>query len=241
LVTGIEILDVAKTLARGNGARVEHGAPPYSPLTGGENAVLRGVTLRVPRGQCLGLRGATGAGKTTLLRLIAGLDRPERGEIRLNGNVVSSPRVHVPPAERRIGFAFQSLGLWPHLTVAGHLDYVLAAGNFAAPKRAQRQAELLEAFHLTGLAGRRPAALSGGEKHLLALARALAGDVATVLLDEPFAGLDWRLKERVIETLGQLLAARGLTTVLVSHEPGDLARLCRGVAHLSEGCVVEQD
>ena len=205
--------------------------------TSDRTAVLREASLRIAAGRCLGLKGATGSGKTTLLRLIAGLEAPDSGEIRIDGLVVSSPAYQVPPGKRGIGFVFQHLGLWPHLSVEGHLEYVLAATPFRAEERIQRKAELLAAFHLHGLERRRPHELSGGEKHLLALARALAGDVRVLLLDEPFAGLDGSLKDLVIEAVGRLQAERALPTLLVSHDAGELTALCQEVLHLREGRV----
>ena len=222
-MSGIEIRDLARTV----------GGPSGS-------AVLRGVSFRVTPGLCVGLQGATGSGKTTLLRLIAGLDRPDRGEIRLEGRVVNDARTFVPPGQRRIGFVFQALGLWPHLTVEAHLDYVLASTEWSAGERERRKMEAIASFHLQGLERRQPSELSGGEKRLLALARSLAGDVRFLLLDEPFTGLDGHLKERVMEALGAWLEKRKLTTLLVSHDVGDLTRLSRGTVHLREGQVVEK-
>jgi iron(III) transport system ATP-binding protein len=221
-VSGIEVREVSKTLGGRAGT-----------------AVLRGVFLHVGEGRCVGLRGATGSGKTTLLRLIAGLDRPDRGEILLDGQLVSSPQVHVPPHRRHVGFVFQSLGLWPHLNVAEHLEYVLAASALKSGERAQRAKELFEAFHLRGLEGRFPAELSGGEKHLLALARALAGEVRLLLLDEPFTGLDGQLKEWVTGALASWRRSHRLTALLVSHDTQELTRLCQSVVHLREGRIAE--
>ena len=200
-------------------------------------AVLREVSLRIASGRCLGVRGATGSGKTTLLRIIAGLEPPDAGAVRIDGLLVSSPAVQVPPGKRRVGFVFQHLGLWPHLSVDGHLEYVLAASPFRGDERVRRKADLLAALHLRGLERRRPAELSGGEKHLLALARALAGDVRILLLDEPFAGLDGSLKELVLEAVGRIRTGRGLTTLLVSHDDAELNALCQEVLHLREGRV----
>ena len=222
-MSGIEVRDLARTVGGSGGS-----------------AVLRGVTFCVPQGHSVGLQGATGSGKTTLLRLIAGLDRPDRGEIRLEGSVVNDVRTFVPPSRRRIGFVFQGLGLWPHLTAEMHLDYVLASTGWSKEECAQRKAEAVASFHLQGLERRRPGELSGGEKRLLALARALVGHARILLLDEPFTGLDGRLKERVVEALGMWLEKRRLTTLLVSHDPKDLTRLSRGTVHLREGQVVEK-
>ncbi|MCW8130838.1 MAG: ATP-binding cassette domain-containing protein [Planctomycetota bacterium] len=219
----LEILGVAKTL--GESDRV---------------AVLREVTLRVQGGQCLGLKGATGSGKTTLLRLIAGLERLDQGEIRIDGLAVSGPKVHIPAGRRRVGFVFQTLGLWPHLSVDGHLDYVLQASPFRGDERVRRKRELLQAFHLGGLENRRPGELSGGERHLLAIARALAPDIRMLLLDEPFAGLDGQLRDLVIDALGRIRRERQLTTVLVSHDIFELRALSNELVYLREGHVVGQ-
>ncbi|MBI3830478.1 MAG: ATP-binding cassette domain-containing protein [Planctomycetes bacterium] len=217
----LEVQGLAKTL--GEGDRV---------------AVLREVSLRVQSGQCLGLKGATGSGKTTLLRIVAGLERPDSGEVYIDGLLVSSPKVHVPAGKRRVGFVFQSLGLWPHLTVEGHLDYVLQASPFRGDERILRKRQLLQAFHLGGLEARRPGELSGGERHLLAIARALAPDIRILLLDEPFAGLDGQLRDLVIESLGRIRRERQLTTVLVSHDIFELRALSNELIYLREGHVV---
>lgn len=217
-MSGIEVRDLHKRLGGPLGAEV-----------------LRGVSFTAPAGGCTGLQGATGSGKTTLLRLIAGLDRPERGEILLDDRVVDNGKVFIAPQERKIGFVFQSLGLWPHLTVDAHLEYVLAATPWPQEERARRKTEAFRAFSLTELQERRPAALSGGEKRLLALARALVGDVRTVLLDEPFTGLDGQLKDQVIQSLAGWLGRHQLTAFLVSHDTEDLARLCRETVQLTQG------
>jgi ABC-type sulfate/molybdate transport systems ATPase subunit len=205
---------------------------PGGPLSA---EVLSGVSFAAAAGVCTGLRGATGSGKTTLLRLIAGLDRPDRGEILLNDRVVDDGTVFVAPRERAIGFVFQSLGLWPHLTVDAHLEYVLAATPWPQEERERRKTEAFRAFSLTDLQDRRPAALSGGEKRLLALARALVGDARTLLLDEPFTGLDGQLKDQVIQALAGWLNRHQLTALLVSHDAEDLGKLCRETVQLRQG------
>ena len=181
-MVSLDLIDATKTLGTGDAA-----------------AILRGVSMHVGRGKCMALKGATGSGKSTLLRIIAGLLPIDQGEVRIDGLVVSSPTVHIPPGRRRIGFVFQHLGLWPHLSVDAHLEFVLAASPFRGDERRWRKLELLDAFRLGDLAKRRPNQLSGGERHLLAMARALVGDVRLLLLDEPFSGLDGRLKDLVIE------------------------------------------
>ena len=221
----LEVHDLVKTLGTA-----------YSPE--GASAVLRGVSFSVSAGECFGLKGATGSGKSTLLRIIAGLYPPDAGEVRLDGQIVSSPEVMVPPAERNIGFVFQNLGLWPHLTVAQHLDFVLSATKRSKAQRISRRQDALETFALTSLAKRYPAKLSGGERHLLALARALCADIALLLLDEPFTGLDGRLKQRILDTLRRERERRQITTVLVTHDDEEMRTLCQRIEHLSEGRII---
>lgn len=204
------------------------------------SAVLRGIDLVVRPGESLGLKGATGSGKSTLLRIIAGLMPADAGELRLDGERLSAPHVIVPPARRRIGMVFQNLGLWPHMTVLGHLHFVLAAEKLTRTDRAQRLDEIVNAFVLNGMGERYPAELSGGERHLLALARAFCGNIQLLLLDEPFTGLDGALKKRVLETLKNERTRRNLTTLLVTHDDDEMRRLCHRVEHLSEGRILER-
>jgi len=204
------------------------------------SAVLRGVTIHVGNGECLGLKGSTGAGKSTLLRIIAGLLQADSGAVRIDGKVVSSKDVHVPPQQRGVGLVFQNLGLWPHLTVAGHLDFVLAAAIASKAERADRREEVLDTFVLHGLEQRYPAQLSGGERHLLALARTFCGNIRVLLLDEPFTGLDGALKARVLDTLRRERTRRELTTLLVTHDADEMKALCNRVEHLNEGHIMER-
>jgi iron(III) transport system ATP-binding protein len=156
------------------------------------------------------------------------------------GELLSSPDVSVPPQQRRIGFVFQSLGLWPHLTVNGHLDFVLQAAPMTKAERLARRAEMLDVFVLGGLENRYPSELSGGERHLLAIARAFCNDIRLLILDEPFTGLDGALKQRLLETLRRERGRRGLTTLLVTHDDEEMRMLCDRIEHLSEGRIMER-
>lgn len=204
------------------------------------SAVLRGVTFSIGDGDCLGLKGSTGAGKSTLLKIIAGLLSPDGGQVRLDGQVLSSATAQVPPQQRGIGMVFQNLGLWPHLSVQGHLDFVLSASNLSRSEKERRRAEMLDTFLLRDLAARYPAELSGGERHLLALARVLCGPIKLLLLDEPFIGLDTALKGRILETLSRERKRRQLTALLVTHDDDEMRALCGRVEHLSEGHIVDR-
>ena len=168
----------------------------------GDREVLRGLSLEVEPGEWLALLGPSGAGKTTLLRAIAGLETPDAGRVRLGDRDAAA----IPPRERRVGFVFQDLALWPYVSVEGHLQ-----GCSGPP------AALLERFGLRGMESKKPHELSGGERQRLALARALAHDPTLLLLDEPFSALDPVLRRSLADTLTDLNRERGLTTIYVSH------------------------
>lgn len=202
-------------------------------------AVLRGVTFSMAPGERLGLKGATGAGKTTLLRIIAGLITPDSGEVRLDQTIISSPTTSLSPAKRNIGFVFQNLGLWPHLTVEGHMQFVLSATCLTREEQRRRCDEVLETFAIIDLRNRYPGELSGGERHLLAIGRALCSDIRLLLLDEPFNGLDGLLKKRMMETLQRECERRQLSTLLVTHNDDEMRVLCQRVQHLCEGRILE--
>ena len=189
----------------------------------GGRPVLRGVSLEVPEGEMLALLGPSGAGKTSLLRVVAGLDAPDAGEVRLGGQDATRR----PPRERGVGLVFQDLALWPYMTVEEHLE----GGDVRG---------LVERFALGALKGRRPHELSGGEKQRLALARAVAHDPRVVLLDEPFSGLDPLLRRSLAEAFLDLQRERGFTTIWVSHHlDGAVARAPRA-ALLKDGRVEQE-
>lgn len=205
----------------------------------GSHQVLNDVSLDVDAGEAVVILGPSGCGKTTLLRLIAGLDVPDSGEICLAGVQVSSPRrALVPPHERGIGFVFQDLALWPHLTVQKNLDFVLESAKTPRADRRARTHDVLTLVRIEPLSSRYPHELSGGEQQRVALARALVGQPRLLLFDEPLSSLDAELRETLRAELAGLQRALRVTTVYVTHDREDVAALADRVVEMRAGRIV---
>jgi molybdate transport system ATP-binding protein len=181
--------------------------------------------------------GPSGSGKTTTLNLIAGVLRPDHGRIELGGEVLDdkSQGIHVPPDRRRIGVVFQDHLLFPHLTVRENLQY--GARNSGKP--AVDFNKVVEILEVGMLLDRYPRSLSGGQRQRIALGRAILRSPRLLLMDEPLAGLDLRLKERILAYLERLLAEFKLPTLFVSHDQTDVRRLAERVIVLDAGRVVD--
>ena len=206
-------------------------------LSYGADAIVRDVSFDVREGETLCLLGSSGCGKTSLLRLIAGLERPDRGTISIGGDVVSTRRKTVPPHKRDVGFLFQDFALFPHLTVAENIGYGL--GHLDRKQARARVAELLGQIRLTQHAEKYPHMLSGGEQQRVALARARAPRPRLLLLDEPFSALDTSLREQLREETIQILKDRGVTTILVTHDPEEALTMADRIVLMNEGQVVQ--
>lgn len=180
---------------------------------GATNAV-EDVTLDIPDGRLVCLLGPSGCGKTTLLRLIAGLEEPSAGQVLVAGQ----DQTRVPTHRRDFGMVFQSLALFPHLSVAENVAYPLAIRGIDRVSRRKRADMLLELVRLPGLGDRRIHQLSGGQRQRVAIARGLAVDPKVFLLDEPLSALDANLREHMQVELRQLQQRLGVTTVVVTHD-----------------------
>ena len=205
----------------------------------GSHRALDHVTLTVAARESVVVLGPSGCGKTTLLRVIAGLDVPEEGEIWLGNVQAAGPRRSaVPPHRREIGFVFQDLALWPHLTVAGNLQFVLNASKVPRVERRRRMDDALKLVRIDGFASRFPHELSGGEQQRVALARALVGSPRLLLLDEPLSSLDAELRAAMRSELARLQRTLALTTVYVTHDRDDVAVLADRVIEMRAGRIV---
>jgi ABC-type Fe3+/spermidine/putrescine transport system ATPase subunit len=198
----------------------------------GRRVVLGGFSLDVESGATVCIMGPSGSGKTTILRLIAGLDLPDEGEILIHERLASSvSRLHIPPADRHIGFVFQDLALWPHMTVAGNLRFVLESRRWTRASQRTRIDEVLGLVGLRDRADEYPMHLSGGEQQRVALARALIARPALLLLDEPLSSLDQDLRANLRQELAAIPKKLGITMIYVTHDRSDMEAF--GGRHIS--------
>ncbi|MEQ9689484.1 MAG: ABC transporter ATP-binding protein [Bauldia litoralis] len=203
----------------------------------GKGPVLDDVTVSVEPGQVLCLLGPSGSGKTTLLRIAAGIDRPVSGTVWIDGKVVAGDGVFVPPEKRGVGLVFQDYALFPHLTIEQNVRFGLTGvERNQAGEQARR---ILSRVGMEDYAANYPHQLSGGEQQRVALARALAPRPGILLMDEPFSGLDSRLRDSVREgTLGLLRETRA-TTIIVTHDPEEALRVGDRIALVLDGRLVQ--
>lgn len=201
----------------------------------GDHDVLRTVTFDAAPGSVTVLLGPSGQGKTTMLRIIAGFERPDSGEVRLDDSVLCGPAVMLPPERRGIGYVPQDSALFPHLDVARNVGYGLPRGSRS------RVDEMLELVGMQGHRHHRPAQLSGGQRQRVALARALAPAPRVVLMDEPFSALDASMRADVRDEAIAILRTSGATTLLVTHDQDEALALADHVVLVLDGEVAQAD
>ncbi|MFQ5785518.1 MAG: ABC transporter ATP-binding protein [Alphaproteobacteria bacterium] len=212
-MSGLELRGIAKT---------------FGPVT-----AVKDIDLELPEGRFVSFLGPSGCGKTTLLRLIAGLETPSEGRVILDGEDITA----VPTHERNIGMVFQSLALFPHLSVGENITYGLRIRGADRKTRRRRADELLELVRLPGVADRHISQLSGGQRQRVATARALALEPRLFLLDEPLSALDAKLREDMQVELRMLQERLGITTIIVTHDQREAMTMSDVVVVMSDATV----
>ncbi len=202
----------------------------------GRQRAVDDLSLRIGPGEVVCLLGPSGCGKSTALRLAAGLERLQQGAIRLNGKTVADATTDVPPEDRGVGLVFQDYALFPHLNVRDNVAFGLG-GNGAS--RAQRAEEVLRQVGVDEYADAFPHVLSGGQQQRVALARALAPGPGVMLLDEPFSGLDARLRDQVRDATLHVLKNSGAACLLVTHDPDEAMFMADRIAVMRDGRLVQ--
>ncbi|WP_292905624.1 ABC transporter ATP-binding protein [Niveispirillum sp.] len=203
----------------------------------GAKRALNDVSLSVAPGEIVCLVGPSGCGKSTLLRLAAGLETIQQGTVAIAGQTIAQPGASLPPERRGIGLVFQDYALFPHLNVLDNVRFGL--NRLPAVERDERAMAALEQVGMEGFVRSFPHALSGGQQQRVALARAMAPRPAVLLLDEPFSGLDTRLRETVRDETLHVLKRSGAATMIVTHDPEEAMFLADRIALLRDGKLVQ--
>ena len=197
----------------------------------GDVRAVDDVSFAIEPGEFFAMLGPSGSGKTSCLRLVAGFDSPDRGQVLLDGQDVSS----IPPYDRNVNTVFQDYALFPHMTVLENVAYGPRVRGVNAATRTQRAREMLELVQLSSQGERRPAQLSGGQRQRVALARALINQPKVLLLDEPLGALDLKLREEMQIELKSLQRRLGITFVYVTHDQGEALSMADRVAVFNKG------
>jgi iron(III) transport system ATP-binding protein len=196
---------------------------------------IQDLSFEIKRGDTLALFGPSGCGKTTALRLIAGFEKPDKGTITINGRQVSTPKKVLPPHARSLSMVFQDLALWPHMRVEQHLGFVLDGRIKDKAKIQEKVGDMLDKTRLQHKADAYPHQLSGGQRQRLALARALVVEPDILLLDEPLSSLDSHLRSLLLRDMRQLIKARSIATLFVTHDMQEAVFLADRIAHMKSG------
>ena len=202
--------------------------------------IVKGISLMVERGQLLALLGPSGCGKTTTLRMIAGLEIPDNGEIRIEGTVANrGNKILIPQKQRHIGMVFQDLALWPHMKVYENIEFGLSANKIPRAERKKKIEEVLNKVNMQKYSREYPGRLSGGQQQLIAIARAIVTEPKLLLMDEPLSNIDIRLREEIRQEIRRIQHETQITTVYVTQDQEDAFLLASKVAVMNKG-IIEQ-
>jgi iron(III) transport system ATP-binding protein len=211
----------------------------FETLDGRADA-LQGLSFDVAPGEFYTLLGPSGCGKSTTLRCIAGLERPDSGEIIIGDKTVASSTVFIPPNERPIGMVFQSYAIWPHMTVFKNVAFPLKQQKVPKRERERQVMEALSMVHMENLAHRPAPYLSGGQQQRVALARALVSKPQVLLLDEPLSNLDAKLREELRLEIKDLLKRLGITALYVTHDQAEALAMSDRIAVMLSGRILQE-
>lgn len=198
-------------------------------------AAVNGVSLEVEDGEFLTLLGPSGSGKTTVLRMIAGFEKADEGQIKIDGVDVTQ----IPPYEREVNTVFQDYALFPHLTVRENIEYGLRVKKISKNIRFEKSEAALQQVRLAGYGDRKPSQLSGGQRQRVALARALINEPKVLLLDEPLGALDLKLREQMQLELKDIQRKVGITFIFVTHDQEEALTMSDKIAVFNEGRIVQ--
>jgi len=203
-----------------------------------DKQVLDNLSLEIELNKLTCLLGGSGSGKTTILRIIAGLENPQLGEVSINSKVLTSNNnIIIPPNERKLGFIFQDLALWPHLSVFDNIAFGLIERKENNIK--EKVYEILDYFNLKELSVKFPNQLSGGQKQLVAISRSLVLKPDVLLMDEPLNNLDVKLKRRILDYIKNLKHEFNLTIVYVTHDHKEAFAISDKIVILDKGKIEE--
>ena len=202
-------------------------------------AVLRGIDLEIEYGKITTILGTSGSGKTTILRIIAGLEAPDRGSVSIDGKLVSREgRILVPPHRRSLGFIFQDLALWPHMTVYKNIAFGLEVRHEKGIR--QKVEEIADFFGIKGHLKKYPGELSGGQQQLVALARGLVLNPRLILMDEPLSSLDVMKKAKIRQVIKGLIHKFSVGIIYVTHDHKEAFELSDHIVVINNGKIVER-
>lgn len=197
----------------------------------GDISVLKGISLRVTKGEFITFLGSSGCGKTTTLRIIAGLETPDAGEVFINGNCVNQ----LAPEKRSVNTVFQNYALFPHMTVSENIAYGLKIKKMKKEEIQRKVTEALELIQLSGYEKRMPSELSGGQKQRVAIARAVVNNPQVLLLDEPLGALDLQLRRQMQLELKKLQKQLGITFIYITHDQEEAINMSSRIAVMRDG------